>query len=433
MVTHFGAVRLWGVLSLVLFMAGAAACQDDTQSSEGLDAFDTVEDVDVQAPLDPAKIVHIDLSDFPASSGGMLHVAGKKYPIKEHTDDTRALHRTLQSGLSAVEDQNMTHYAEGVELPEENMALMWTTHDPDERQGHHQFGLVGIHVPKAAIRRARMARAQEGWPRYAHLMTPAGKADETGDDGDPDPDSLLTPLDAAKALIFHHPELMHLDPEVAARVWTHIENTPSVIDLAMSISMQGPAAIHDPGSEDGWAVLKPLLDGDGEPVMDQQGNPMYDYVFSQQTEEDAEAPLNAVLKATKNDPELRNIAYHVSDGEGAVDASKPVMVAKAMKTDSPYSWTLDHTQVRSGLDFTVEPAGNSASGRRQIKVGLQNKWLRHLTFWVGFEDANGARLNLPAGMKADDTANQLMEIGHVPPVVTIMSIPLPPDWEYFTV
>lgn len=427
-----------GVLAVsVGLLPLATGCGGDSQGNQENDLVGGDADATGDSGVlpDPEKVVHFDFSEMPEHTAGTLHIAGKEYPIKSHDDESRDLHRGLTATLNAVEDEDLTHYAEGVELPDNRMALMWTTHPSGERGGGHVLGLVGIHVPQRPLRQARMARAAEGWPHYARLLSPEGKADEAGETVNPDPDNLLTPLDTAKAILFHHPELVNLDPDVAARVWTHLENTPAVMDLAMAISTQGAAGVHDPDYDDGWAVLEPVMDDQGNEVIGQDGEPIYHYILTDTTKDAAQQPLNLILKATKNDPELADHAYHLSDGKGADDASQPVMVAKALKDGSPYTWTLAQSHVQSGLEASVEPADPAGNGRRQIKVGLKNKWLRHLSFWVAFEDADGHTIPLPADMASDgdNKSAGLKHIGSLPAVVTIMAIPLSADWEYFTV
>lgn len=408
-------------------------------------ATDSTADTDATTPVGQ-NVVHVDLTDLPEGETAWLHVAGKKYELKKHDNASREAHRAANPALLTIKDSDLTHYAENVDRPADKVALMWVTHTPGDRDSHHGLGLVGIHIPEKSMIKARTIRALQGWPRYARYL-PA--SEQPGDLDRPgmvqgaataanteDPSELIQPIDIAKSILFHHPELTSLDPDVAALVMTHIENTTGLIELAESISSQGMAYEHDDAYPDGWAVLVPILDEDGNPRMKTDGDPFYDYQFSDQTVADAETAIKNVLRAAHNDPALKGTTFHTQDGAGAVDASPTPIMAGAARSADMYSWALDHTQTRHGLEAQVTGMDNNPdNGLRRLKISLKNHWLRHLTFFVAFEDVSGNRIPIPATMATthDDKTNNILFVGHLSPVVTIMGIPLSADWTDFTI
>ncbi|HPB49698.1 MAG TPA: hypothetical protein PLY68_00645 [Myxococcota bacterium] len=417
-------------------------------SAEVLADAPAVTDITTETDTDETggdHVIHVDLTGLAPQETAYLHIGDKIYTLKRHDEETRDEARDDNVLLQVVADEDLTHYAEDVELPDDRVALMWVTNTPDDnRVGEHGFGLVGIHIPERSITKARTIRAHQGWTKYKkYLVNPLPKRDSNGSellrlgtDANDDPDEFVTPLDAAKAILFHHPELTSLDPDVAALVMTHIENSVGLIELAESISAQGPAYEHDDKYSDGWAILEPILDDNGNRRLKKDGTPFYNYNLSDKTAADAELVLRNVLRSAHNDPALKGSTYHTQDGVGSIDVTPETPAALRAGESAYYNWTLDHTQSRSGLEARISPLDNNpTTGNRRVKISLKNHWLRHLTFFVGFEDSFGHRVEIPAGQTTshDDTANKLQYVSHLAPVVTIMGIPLPADWEDYTI
>ncbi|GEM_PF-846935 len=439
-----GIFLTFSMTAITMFMV-TVGCGGDAGPTDTLnsDAIDTLETDTGDQP--GGVVLHADLSGLDADETAWLHVGARVYPMKAHTDETRDLYLNQNGLQGTIDDEDVTHYAEGVDLPDDRVALMWVTHSPeDDRDGEHGLGLVGLHIPQVAMEKARTLRAYQGWPRYQqYLDNPMPKRNAqfvpkklVKRDANDDPDDMLTPLDTAKALLFHHPAVTSLDPDVAALVMTHIENAVGLSELTDAISAQGRAYEHDDDYEDGWAVLVPILDEEGNRRMKSDGTPYYHYVLSDRTAEEAETAVKSLLRAAHNDLELRDKTWHVQDGTGAIDASPEPVATHTLRAAGAYDWTLDYTNSRSGLEARVEALSNNPdNGLRRVKIGLKNHWLRHLTFYVGFVKADGTRMTIPASMATshDDKDHDIMYVGKVPPVVEIMSIPLPADWVDFTI
>lgn len=108
-------------------------------------------------------------------------------------------------------------------------------------------------------------------------------------DVQPAMNSFLTPFDTAVTLVFHHPEIMNLDPAQGTSILNLIQTAPCTsanpdcmpfIDtLAFRIASNWPATTT-PG---GWATLVPMTDANGNPVFGDDGEQLYRYDLADDT------------------------------------------------------------------------------------------------------------------------------------------------------
>jgi hypothetical protein len=116
-----------------------------------------------------------------------------------------------------------------------------------------------------------------------------------------------------------HPELMHLDPNVASHIRDqHIAASPGLENLARTISSQGRAQVNK-----GWATIRVCRNDDGSILNDSHGKPIYRYTLSEQTNAALGQPTRAALKTSKDDPALKNKTYSVNHGVTSVNHSAP--------------------------------------------------------------------------------------------------------------
>ena len=110
-----------------------------------------------------------------------------------------------------------------------------------------------------------------------------------------DAGDLVTALDAAYSLLFHHAELLTTQTAPATGIVSWIETAAGINDLADSIARQAKAHEQDP-SQPNWVTSQPGTDwhtgGPGKPI----------YVWSHETLEYLRQPLRDTLRNTKNDP-----------------------------------------------------------------------------------------------------------------------------------
>ncbi len=411
-------------VGLVAHVPGVGCGSDGAQAHGGSDPRKLPGDRPVER-----LHMHMDLSHVPGPENSVLHVGAREIPLNEHTDETRAQHRATHPALADVADGHLTHFALDVEMHADAVQTMVVKHTLT-RDGRQVRGvaLVAIHVPTDPLARARSAPrglsanlglldAASTGPAFGHL-TPAG--------GDPLTTAAryLHPTEAAKAILFHHPELMNLDPTVCAQIMAHIESAQGYDMLWKSIASQGAAYEHDPKYLDGWAVLDPVLMDDGTRRKDQNGDDLFSFRLSDQTLSDLQTAVKSVLMNTKDDTELAGISYRVVDGTASVDLTDPGTYQE-LRSGGGYDVTFDEAQDKAGLEMS---ATVSDASTRTVALSLKNYYIRSLHYCVQYLDGANTKIPLPAdqrdGSNLDDYTISLETVGGPP---TILGIPLAAD------
>src|SRR5882724_5760789 len=173
-------------------------------------------------------MIHADLSEGHPGEEYHLWANGQRYPIQPHTDETRAQARAAAPHLGAMPDEMLTHFAHAVELPSHcalRIHLLHTTKSFDDAATEHAPGNVAIYVPPA-----RPGTAVHVPIDYAST---------------------------AKALLFHHPDLVTHDPEVARIIYEHID-CPEISKMILEIIVPLMRRKGRPRPAHGWAHLVPF-------------------------------------------------------------------------------------------------------------------------------------------------------------------------------
>ncbi|MBW7884315.1 MAG: hypothetical protein H3C34_17070, partial [Caldilineaceae bacterium] len=137
---------------------------------------------------------HVDLSDGHPGEEYHLVAGGKRYPLVEHSDETRAKVRGQAPHLMAVPDHKLTHFTgDPVTIPSDAVTRVHLKHTlntfPDASP-QHGVGHVAIHVPPHPEHLARLVAAGDVHHHHVDYVS------------------------TAKALIFHHPDRINNDPDV---------------------------------------------------------------------------------------------------------------------------------------------------------------------------------------------------------------------------
>lgn len=248
------------------------------------------------------KTLHFDLSGSASGATHVLHAGGVRYPLQRHTAETRAEARRHRPGLHNVPDRFLTHFADAVEVSKTRVhRVQVRVVDPMRGPG---LALVAMYIPTEARSRQRRLRG---------VGQPPGSGSANCYLQDQVEDDYINGRSAAKALITHHPDLVNVDPDVAAAIETHMDGdqAAAVDNLTLSICQQGSAYEHDPAFTDGWCVLVPMRNADDTPLLDEQGEQVWDYKFSERTSVDMGPAIEALLGAVKNDASLNGEQYQV--------------------------------------------------------------------------------------------------------------------------
>ena len=246
--------------------------------------------------------LHFDLSRLDADGEHILHTDAVHYTLQKHTPETLAKTAFGSDGYNIP-----THYAEDVSFTSNKAhAFHVTTTHPERGPG---FIMAALHIPQAARDKAGKEAREKGLYADAQTRRSFRDAGDVCSQQDEITDDFLTGFDSAKALVFHHPEISSLDPDTAAKVEVHINNSSAVSNLASQICSLGPAYEHDDAYDDGWCVLVPLKDADGNPKLDANNNQIYDYQFNPDLNTYIRDAVHEVLKAVKNDQDLNGVMY----------------------------------------------------------------------------------------------------------------------------
>jgi hypothetical protein len=369
-----------------------------------------------------------------------LHVAGRRHALHRHTHATLEPFRTDSPGAPS----EPSHYAD-VHLPTDRVVMLYVTQRSDRggslaaaHGAHvdHGLSLPLIHVPNHARRTAIRAAAARGLVKSRAAMdvaTGGGCAGDLNGDGAVTEAELnsFTPCDVAKALLYHHPQMLNFDASKGATVMTHIESVPGLTQLAIFIQDQG---------QHGWYTMQPVQNADGTQfTRDDTGAPVFSYVVNANVRQAAATALQNALIAVTNEPTLAGASYNVVDGTTAVvpgpvqsDASPLTAVADVGQTGGTL-FTLSNLGPQNGVSVEVAEVNG-----QDVTIKFTNFYIRHLTLYVEFYDAGDDRVE-PSGWTSriggegahlETATTKFLSLINPPPVV--LGIPIGGESQHFT-
>jgi hypothetical protein len=363
--------------------------------------------------------LHFDLHHLSPDQPFTLHAGSRRYELIPHTRHSLARARRANAAVALLPDHRVTHFAGPVRLPGNSPLLLRVTAPklrPDDLLD--RLVLTSIHLPRRH-RAAALARCQQRQRRLGRPPTVSPKFASLGlsDDwaGWPflvplDLFDLITPLDAAASLVFHHAELLTTQAAPASDIICLIQSARGISDLADSIWGQDRAHEKDP-SQPSWVYSQPGTDWQtGKPT-----NPIY--VWSDQTLEYLALPLQDTLQKTKNDLDLQHQCWTVQPGTTQLPMTIAPVGGRRLR-DAEATYTVREVTPQSGVEhsFDYDPATSTAT------VSLKNYYLRWLQVCVDQYEPG------PDGPKVGQTQT----LGQQAPVDTIMAVPLDPDWSDFS-
>lgn len=407
-------------------------------------------------PRKESKTLHFDLSHLPAAKSPpahVLHVGTKTYAVAAHTAVSRAHHRKCNHALEHVPDERLTHYAEHIELSADGPQAYHVSCRPPGAPFPIRI-VAGIHLPSDALKRApktlfaakRSALGLAPIPE-ARPETTTGSTGKTGSTwhkeraarsvasacaapapgtiamfssldpktGDPgstgDPDGLgpgedpvdlsswVNTTDAAVYLVFHHPELLSINSDIAAQVLAFIPSARAFAALVNALGVQGQACNLEQYQEGltGWANAVIQKDLEGNPVLDSKGNPFWSYVNTAATSAAMTAVVQQALLAVRNTESLNGNRYLRQSGLRAISgaAASPARVTSlranavllapsgAVAPNTGYAYKLDDEDWKSGRKVEV----TSTSGRT-VSFTVHNSYFRHFCVFVRFRSGD---------------------------------------------
>lgn len=379
-----------------------------------------------------------------------------RHDLQPHTPETREHFRATNAALAQMPDEHLerlTHFAEDVILSEEVVHHVRVHFDGHDDDGEWPLpGLAGMHinVPSEARSNARAHRLEshDASPN-PKLMTYGVEAADL--ETSMAADDIMTPLDTAKCILFHHPDLASIDKDVAAETLDTVAATGGLNDFATAIAAQGPAT-----PTGGYAQILASVGADGETYKydpdgrwSKSGETVYHYRLSDETTGAAgQGPLRQALTETANNIKLQNKKWTVNEGTPAevavVDTSSPAPAPMAVadaaladETSSGYTFTLNNKTPGHGLDIKNSSL-NFDTTFSKFSIGATNSYLRTLGAYVVFKDDSGAvltNIKLSDGSDYEGHWGGVFDfpsdgkyfVSLVTAVNTILGIPMPTD------
>lgn len=364
-------------------------------------------------------IFHADLRDVDASEDFWLQACGKRYPLIPHTAQSRAAAKSSSTRLAALSDERLTHYTqEAVDLPAERVVRVHIKHSlrnqPDAK-GDAGLGNVAIHIPPAAAMQGRHATAETAVHTSIDYVT------------------------TAKALVFHHADLINASPDVSSVIYDYMDNDKAISDqfeaLGLQMRQMGP-----PSENSGWSKLVPFTPPASDLKRCDGKNTFYKSQPSPEIMLATGPVMTAMMQVTKNNMDLAGKKWTLQHGTAVQSsASDPEQVRlgriDAVQGDG-WKAALGSTNTAHGLDSKLELVDSS---KRQVKLTMNNTYIRYLGAYIRFLDASGAAIKAPhwtiddpgivykalCGMELQ--YDELRLLGYMQPVNNVMAIPITAD------
>ncbi len=358
------------------------------------------------------KTFHLDLShlmeiDEILNNDLTFHMGSKKYPIYIHTPETLSKAKETNKALNLIPNNNIhkiSHFAEvpTVDLSNDRLCLLQVTvSNKNPNIPLPELLLLSYYIPqeirlkhfqkKISSSLSDRTTYAEIKLNYYNINSTNSKIQETVWT---DVEEIITPMDAAIAVLFNHPELGSANPDTASIIkYNHIcseNNKSSLENLANAISKQGKGK---------WAQISPITDPDGKVVcyeydvtdekgnvLHKQGDTIYQYKLSDKTLEATDHALGGALKSSKDDIQLQNKKWSVSAGlcaESYEQKETPSRINLAKET-TPQEWTITERTQNYGLyvyknSIKIDEKGN-------FSIDFRNVFLRSLGAYVQFFD-----------------------------------------------
>ncbi len=433
-----------------VFLAGAVGSAFAASSLQGAAA---------EAPsVGPTTTLFFNLSnsDNPAS-GHYLYLAGARHVLQPVTGSSAILQqaRSVNAFLSRVPDQAITHAAVGITLPSNVVTLGYVFGNVDQASGAYSLLSLVHYLPPPAILAcfdsvlAYWQAANQSYPRSVKRITfglpAATSAAEVIEEH-----QYFDSSDHARTLIGLHPDLLTAEPASAAYVHVNfIETDQFTVRLSQTIESLGPAtAAVKTGqpNEQGWATLIPYTKDDGYPVRTSSNLNVYDPQFHPEVDTLLARTVYDVNPRVKDDTTLgadctgsELVSGDAFNGklwyrhDGAPNVAQSSSSTSSTDDDSPNVSFLSQNSM-AGLQIWSNPTVTSGSGSAvTVNIpGIVNWFLRFLSVYVVFRDANGNPLDpdnlgniLPAYPrdKALEASNGVFA-GVLPAPFTVAGIPV---------
>lgn len=338
-------------------------------------------------------------------------------PLVAHTTASRARARQQNPQLNAVPDAHLTHFVADVDLPADALQSLQAV-GVDAATGESAVAAMYVHVPTQAARAATNRARDAGRPLTVRAAGTTGGLENLI----VNVRGFITPWDTAVTLVFHNPGVMNLNVDQGASILNLIGTlpcadsdpncTPFLGTLAIGIAEQWPAT-----PSGGWATLVQLIDPDGKPVVDDNGNPVYRYDPSADVAQTVCLVADQIRQFIFDDEEFRGTNWHPTEGltvsQSAAAAARPAAAAAFAVTAAQPPGTHVH-----GVKFVTAEVVDAAN--RTVELQFRNDYLRYLSTYVQFANEAG---DLPVQNPTSDDTARAKFLAWINSNFTVLGIP----------
>ncbi|MDX2166116.1 MAG: hypothetical protein SF182_03610 [Deltaproteobacteria bacterium] len=363
--------------------------------------------------------------------------------LQPHTAESRAHFRDENPALAEVDDQFLTHYVEDVTLPSDALQLYWVT--GCLRSGEDALAGINIHVPQEALltfaeTAAARGRAGVRTAKMQHYGIGAQQQDVT--DLFPGVGSFVNVFDAATTLLFLQPDLMNLNVAQGMSILHLLQTLPCtgvetcedayINTLAFRIASAWPATESGVVTVGGrevtaWAKLTPVLDVDGNQLLDSQGDPAVNFDISDEIAATVASVARDLRKFILNSSEFEGFNWHPTRGMttdeqagGDTNRRSRVFMSGTQAVDQAVAVVGEHAAgtTAHGVQFSRIAVVDQA--KRTVEVDVRNHFIRFVSAYVRFADESG---ELPFTPDTGDTPRSKF-LRLLNSNFTVMGIPL---------
>lgn len=306
---------------------------------------------------------------------------------------------------SRLTPSQITHVAADVPLSAASLQACYV-------KGVHGPGLTEWHMHSMFTHRpSTSARARCAVPAQCTASNAIGAtAEATPTALSCGPSSVATYMQQAADMIMHHPEIGNWDPVQYDYIWnTYVCPHPRTLALARGIYTQGVAT-----TAGGWATLVPATDGNGQPILDPNGQQACYTNYSALTTQLLGLAIHDILPLIKNDTSLGvNVTglsgdAFVSAVQGKVwtvrnavpSSTAPLALTAVARAASatlqganlaalPATFGMTVSNVSGGKGYRLEDDNLVVSDDRTVTFTVDNGFARYLGVYVRFLDGAG--------------------------------------------
>lgn len=370
-----------------------------------------------------------------------LSVHGEKFDVKTHTPETLKMAASANCAVALLSEKQrslLTHYVNvpaGI-LSQNNLSRITVTEHTGNGRRLPILYHMSLYLPaaiRANARKSRQAALAEETKKEAAFDARFGWFGVTERNGltagqleraNQDINYILSPLDEACTLVFHHPSLMNNKVYTAAIVIDEcILPSPDIYPVQYNEMMILAASIQNQGP-DQWTTRQVSKDFQGNPMryafqvgIHEPGDEVEFYKLSEETEAVMRNPMMGALKLSSDKSGLQNQCWSLDPGTSAALGDDH---AVSMPGNAAARWVWKTENARHGVscEEKVFPYEN------QLNIPLYNSKIRTLGIYAQFLDSSGQIIESENYNKTNFEDRYTCYVGLLPPKNVIMGIPV---------